>query len=105
MSFPSAAREATVFCWISIPTNPSPATTAKNPIVSTLDLWDQVLTRHLDGLMSQSDIDGWSEYFGACVTRHVSEAVWQRLQWQWPGEAGSSLRQAVESALRPGSNE
>ena len=73
-------------------------------VVSTLDIWDQLLTRNNDGLMSESDIDAWSEYFERWVEIYLSEAGWQRLKWQWP-EQEDLLYPSVEAALRLGSNE
>ncbi len=69
-------------------------------VVSTLDIWDQLLTRHGDGLMSQSDIDAWNQYFELWVERHLSEALWERLEWQWTDDP---LTQSVEAVFRPGS--
>jgi hypothetical protein len=70
-------------------------------VQSTLDLWDQLLTRYDDGLMDPATIEAWSRYFEQWVERHLSEAAWQRIEWQFEG----AMPQSVEAALLLGSNE
>jgi hypothetical protein len=72
-------------------------------VVAVLDVWDQLLTRHTDGLMPLPEIDAWNVYFEEWVKRHLSRESWQRLEWQW--ENPMPLYQSVEAALPPGSNE
>ena len=71
-------------------------------VVSVLDVWDQLLTRHADGLMNEPGIDAWNQYFEEWVKRHLSRGSWQRLEWQFPP---GLLPRSVEAALPPGSNE
>jgi hypothetical protein len=71
-------------------------------VVSHLDLWDQLLSRHAEGLIDPSFFDGWNVYFEDFVERHVTEEVWARIEWQWPLDPfRSRVREVVSRGSAP----
>jgi hypothetical protein len=64
-------------------------------LVAVMDLWDQLLVRVQDGLMSEGMIVDWEIYFGEWVERHMTDSDWQRVEWQYLGD----IRTKVEAAL------
>ena len=65
-------------------------------VVSTIDVWDQVMERRLDELIAQATIEPWDRYFVQWLQRHVTETDWARIGWQWEGE----LTEKIEANLR-----
>lgn len=66
-------------------------------VISVLDLWDQLLGRHDDGLVDSKVFEGWDAYFEEFTTRHVSADVWGRIKWNWPSGQLIPRIQRVES--------
>ncbi len=64
-------------------------------VVAMLDLWDQLISRDLEGLMPEGEMEDWDAYFEAWVERYVSDSDWQRFKWQYSGP----LLTRMETAL------
>ena len=54
-------------------------------LVQTMDIWDGLLERYVDGLMSEENLTGWDQYYIDCAERFVSDDAWQRIKWQYAG--------------------
>ncbi len=65
-------------------------------LVSTIDVWDQMMERRLDGLIAQAAIEAWDRYYVRWLQRHVTETDWARIGWNWEGE----LTETIEASLR-----
>ena len=50
-----------------------------------MDIWDGLLERYVDGLMSEENLTGWDQYYIDWAERFVSESAWQRIKWQYAG--------------------
>ena len=55
-------------------------------LVANIDLWDWMLDRYDDGLMTDINLDGWDRYFVGWTKSNISESDWQRLRWQYDGD-------------------
>lgn len=54
-------------------------------LVQTMDIWDGLLERYVDGLMSEENLTGWDQYYIDWAERFVSDDAWQRIKWQYAG--------------------
>ena len=58
-----------------------------------LDLWERTLIREKDGPLLPSTLEGWDEWYGDWVIRHLTYEMWKDLEWNW---TEGSLRKKVE---------
>lgn len=53
-------------------------------VIHILDVWDQMLSRHEDGLLESAFFEDWDGFFEEFAMRHVTADTWRRIEWQWP---------------------
>jgi hypothetical protein len=58
-----------------------------------LDLWERTLIREKDGLIQSGTLEGWDEWYGDWVIRHLTYQMWKDLEWNW---TEGTLRTKVE---------
>ena len=58
-----------------------------------LDLWERTLIREKDGIIQPGTLEGWDEWFGDWVKRHLTYKMWKDLEWNW---TEGTLREKVE---------
>ena len=61
-----------------------------------LDLWERTLIREKDGLIQPGTLEGWDEWYGDWVIRHLTYQMWKDLEWNW---TEGNLRKRVEEVL------
>jgi hypothetical protein len=71
-------------------------------VVAVLDLWDEMLLRNEDGLIENDLLVDWDSYFTDWAGRHVTEAAWARVEWNY---IGGGLRGKVEVAMAEASRD
>ena len=59
-----------------------------------LDLWERTLIRENAGLILPGTLEGWDEWYGEWVIRHLTYEMWKDLEWNW---TEGSLRKKVEA--------
>ena len=59
-----------------------------------LDLWERTLVREKEGLIQPGTLEGWDEWYGDWVLRHLTYEMWKDLEWNW---TEGTLRKKVEA--------
>ena len=59
-----------------------------------LDLWERTLIREKDGVIQPGTLEGWDEWYGDWVIRHLTYEMWKDLEWNW---TEGTLRKKVEN--------
>ena len=61
-----------------------------------LELWERTILREKDGIIHPGTIEGWNEWYGDWVKRHLTYEMWKDLQWN---RTEGTVRKRVEEVL------
>ena len=66
-------------------------------VVQHLNLWEQMIGRHEQGLMPSDKFLSWDSFYERFVANFIHEDVWLRVKWN---HSDPNFRQRVEAAMR-----